>query len=73
MAKVKVFKTSIALPPSYREKLKFGAEKLGISQSELLRRAIDEYLAKVGLPVVLSSNDEDEVEADSSKLAQASP
>ncbi|ADB58188.1 ribbon-helix-helix domain-containing protein [Archaeoglobus profundus] len=58
MAGVKVFKTSIALPPSYKEKLKMGAKKLGISQSELLRRAIDEYLAKVGLPVVLSSDSE---------------
>jgi len=62
MTGVKVFKTSIALPPSYREKLKIGAKKLGISQSELLRRAIDEYLAKVGLPVILNSDNEATVE-----------
>lgn len=57
MTEVRVLKTSIALPPSYKEKLKLGAKKLGISQSELLRRAIDEYLAKIGLPVVLSSDE----------------
>jgi len=57
-----VVKTSIALPPSYKEKLKIGAKKLGISQSELLRRAIDEYLAKVGLPVILNSDNEATVE-----------
>lgn len=71
MAEVKVFKTSIALPPSYKEKVKLGAKKLGISQSELLRRAIDEYLAKIGLPVVLSSDNE--ATAENSATAQASP
>ena len=66
-----VVKTSIALPLSYKEKVKLGAKKLGISQSELLRRAIDEYLAKIGLPVVLSSDNEDT--AENSATAQASP
>ena len=71
MAEVRVFKTSIALPLSYREKVKLGAKKLGISQSELLRRAIDEYLAKIGLPVILGSDNE--ASAENSKLTQASP
>ena len=53
-----VVKTSIALPPSYKAKLKQGAKKLGISQSELMRRAIDDYLAKLGIPVVLPENTE---------------
>lgn len=66
-----MFKTSIALPLSYKEKVKLGAKKLGISQSELIRRAIDEYLAKVGLPVILSSDNE--ATAEKPKLAQASP
>jgi len=56
MNSVRVFKTSVSFPPSYREKLRLGAKKLGISQSELLRRAIDEYLTKIGLPVITSED-----------------
>ncbi len=52
MTQVRVVKTSIALPLSYREKLKKGAQMLGISQSELLRRALDDYLLKLGLSVI---------------------
>ena len=48
-----VVKTSIALPLIYKVKLKQGAKRLGISQSEFMRRAIDDYLAKMGIPVVL--------------------
>ena len=62
---MKVVKKTICFPPSYREKLKKGAKKLQISESELIRRAIDDYLAKLGLEVIPSSDDE--------KLAQASP
>ena len=40
-------KTSITLPEVYIEKLKRGARKLGITQSEFMRRAIDEYLYKI--------------------------
>ena len=35
--------------PSYIEKIKMASDKLGISQSELIRRAIDDYLLKYGL------------------------
>ena len=40
---------TFSMSRTYVEKIKEGAERLGISQSELIRRAIDDYLAKVGL------------------------
>lgn len=71
MAEVKVVKTSIALPPIYKEKIKRGAKKLQISQSELIRRAIDDYLAKLGLEVIPSFDSD--ATAEKPKLAQDSP
>jgi len=43
----------VSLPREYDQKLKMVSEKLGISQSEVIRRALDEYLQKIGLSVVL--------------------
>ena len=39
---------TFSFPPEYSKKVKIGAHMLGISESELLRRAIDEYLLKYG-------------------------
>lgn len=33
----------------YAQKIKTAAQNLGISESEFIRRAVDEYLAKLGL------------------------
>lgn len=51
MSVVKCF----SFPESYTLKIKEGAKKLGISESELIRRAVDDYLAKFGLMVVTDS------------------
>ncbi|WP_158413818.1 ribbon-helix-helix protein, CopG family [Geoglobus acetivorans] len=39
---------TFSMSPKYREKIRWGAEKLGISESELVRRAIDSYIASLG-------------------------
>lgn len=46
-------KTSVALSRGYKEKIERGARLLGVSQSEFLRRAVDEYLSKLGITPVL--------------------
>ncbi len=38
-----------SMPKNYAEKVKQAADSLGISESELIRRAIDEYLVKIRL------------------------
>ena len=45
MAKLKTF----SMPERYTQKIRNAAKILGISESELVRRAIDEYLANIGL------------------------
>ena len=59
---MRVVKKTICFPPSYKAKLKQGAERLQISESELIRRAIDDYLAKLGLSVIPSSNSQFQAE-----------
>ena len=50
--KVVLSEGTYSLPSSYRTKIKKAAKELEISQSELIRRVIDEYLSKLGLEVV---------------------
>ncbi len=45
MAMLKTF----SMNEQYAQKIKTAAQNLGISESELVRRAVDEYLAKIGL------------------------
>ncbi len=40
---------SFSFPESYTSKIKKGAKMMGISESELIRRAIDEYLLRYGI------------------------
>ncbi len=42
----------ISLSESFDQKIRDGAKKLGISQSELVRRAVDDYLQKFGLNTI---------------------
>lgn len=47
---------TLSLPAVYDAKIKRACEALGISQSELVRRAIDEYLEKLGIPLIELKN-----------------
>ncbi|RLI81025.1 hypothetical protein DRP04_07040 [Archaeoglobales archaeon] len=55
----------VSMPPEYKHKIKQGAKTLGISESEFIRRAIDEYLVKLGLPVIPSLDNQDHLERSS--------
>jgi len=55
-------KKLLSLPKEYDAKLKIVSRKLGITQSELIRRALDDYLVRVGFPLVYSTAEEDEVD-----------
>ena len=45
-------RATFSFPQSYRAKIKKAAEELEITQSELIRRAVDDYLSKLGLNVI---------------------
>jgi len=52
----------VSMPPEYKHKIKQGAKILGISESEFIRRAVDDYLAKLGLPIIPSLDNQDHIE-----------
>lgn len=39
---------TLSMPPQYMDKLKAEAKETGISASEIMRRALDEYMEKRG-------------------------
>ncbi len=47
----KVKNKTICMPPGYLQRIKQAASILGISESELVRRSVDEYLLKFGFSI----------------------